>query len=187
MHDALTVDAAIERLHAGAVLAYPTEAVWGLGCDPFDQAAVMRLLSIKQRAVEKGLILVAATTAQLDDVVDWAALEDGALHDVRESWPGPHTWVVPSRASVPPWITGRHDGVAVRVSAHPVVAALCHGFGGVLVSTSANTAGEPAPRTRAQIEPALSTAVDGVVGGETSGGSGPTPIRDARSGTRLRS
>ncbi|MGH6977933.1 MAG: Sua5/YciO/YrdC/YwlC family protein, partial [Brevundimonas sp.] len=139
-------------LHAGGVIAYPTEAVWGLGCDPFDEAAVLRLLAIKQRPVDKGLILIAASVTQLDGLADWDALPDARRDDVLASWPGPHTWIMPATARVPRWITGVHDGVAMRVSAHPVVIALCDAFGGVLVSTSANPAAAPPPRTLATID-----------------------------------
>ena len=173
-------------LHAGGVIAYPTEAVWGLGCDPFDETAVRRLLAIKQRPVDKGLILVAASLPQLDGLVDWDALLPVRRDAVFASWPGPHTWVVPATARTPRWITGAHDSVAVRVSAHPVVVALCDAFGGALVSTSANPAGAPAPRTLASIDARLLAATDGGVPGETSGLPRPTPIRDARSGAEIR-
>ncbi|MCD9033723.1 Sua5/YciO/YrdC/YwlC family protein [Luteimonas sp. Y-2-2-4F] len=183
---ALAIPDAARRLRAGAVLAYPTEAVWGLGCDPFDEAAVRRLLAIKSRPPDKGLILVAAEPAQLDGLVDWASLPPARRDAVAASWPGPHTWVVPAAARVPRWITGEHDGVAVRCSAHPQVAALCRAFGGALVSTSANSAGAPPPRTLGALEPALREAIDGVVEGESGDLDRPTPIRDARDGRALR-
>lgn len=170
----------------GGVIAYPTEGVWGLGCDPFDEAAVLRLLALKQRSVDKGLILVAATPAQLDGLVDWSALPHDRRESVLDTWPGPHTWIVPATPQVPRWVTGAYDSVAVRVSAHPVVIALCQAFGGVLVSTSANQAGEPAPRARAELDPAIVAGVDAVVAGETSGLARPSSIRDARNGHELR-
>jgi L-threonylcarbamoyladenylate synthase len=173
-------------LHAGGVVAYPTEAVWGVGCDPFDETAVLRLLAIKQRPVDKGLIVVAAALSQLDGLADWDGLPPLRRDAVFATWPGPHTWVVPATARVPDWITGRYDSVAVRVSAHPVVIALCDAFGGVLVSTSANPAAAPAPRTLASIDPGLLAALDGSVPGETGGLPRPTPIRDARSGVEVR-
>lgn len=180
------LDHAIATLRRGGVIAYPTEAVWGLGCDPFDQAAVMRLLALKQREVGKGLILVAADVAQFDSLADWGALTDTQRGSVLASWPGPHTWIVPATARAPRWITGDHDGIALRVGAHPLVVALCNGFGGAIVSTSANRAGAPPPRTLDEFDPDLRNAVDAIVAGETSGLSRPTPIRDARSGAALR-
>jgi len=182
----LTPADAATALHAGGVVAYPTEAVWGLGCDPFDEAAVLRLLAVKQRPVDKGLILIAASVAQLDGLADWDALPSERRDAVRASWPGPHTWIIPATARVPRWITGAHEGVAMRVSAHPVVIALCEAFGGVLVSTSANPAGAPPPRTADALDPALLAAIDGCVPGDTGGLARPTPIRDARSDAELR-
>lgn len=177
---------AAAALKRGAVIACPTEAVWGLSCDPFAEAAVGRLLAIKQRPLDKGLILVAAASAQFDGLADWNALPPARRDAVLATWPGPHTWIVPATSRVPRWITGTHAGVALRVSAHPVVAALCEAFGGALVSTSANPAGAPPPRRVAEFEPALLSALDGVVDGDVGDLPRPTPIRDARSGAELR-
>lgn len=175
----------LAALRAGGVVAYPTEAVWGLGCDPFDEAAVTRLLAIKQRPVDKGLILVAASVAQLDGLAHWDALATDRRDAVLASWPGPNTWVVPATARVPRWITGGHDGVALRVSAHPVVVALCSAFG-PLTSTSANLAGEPPARSRAELDPRLVGMLDATCFGETGAMASPTQIRDARTGEVLR-
>jgi len=180
------ISEAVAILHAGGVIAYPTEGVWGLGCDPFNETAVLRLLALKQRPVDKGLILVAAATTQLDDLVDWDRLEPATRDEVLASWPGAHTWILPVDARVPRWITGAHDGIAVRVSAHPVVAALCTGYGGTLVSTSANIGGMPAPRAQEELAVDIGAGVDLIVAGETSGLAQATPIRDARSGRVIR-
>lgn len=183
----LDIAAAAACLQRGGVIAYPTEAVWGLGCDPADQAAVLRLLAIKQREVDKGLILIAADVEQLRRWVDFAALPEPQLANVLASWPGPNTWIVPAAAATPRWITGDHDGIAVRVSAHPLVVALCTAFAGALVSTSANPAGAPPPKALSEFDPGLLEALDGVLAGETGGLERPTAIRDARSGRVLRS
>lgn len=180
------VVAAARVLREGGVVAYPTEAVWGLGCDPLQEDAVQRLLAIKQRDVAKGLILIAAQRAQFDGLLDWDALPDERRAVVEASWPGPNTWIVPATSRVPPWITGAHAGVAVRVSAHPIVAALCDAFGGVLVSTSANRAGEPPAYDRGQLDPVLLAQLDAVCEGETGGLAAPTAIRDAATGAVLR-
>ena len=167
-------------LRRGGVVAYPTEAVWGLGCDPFDEAAVLRLLAIKQRPVDKGVILIAGALDQFDGLLDWEALEPAQRQAVLDSWPGPNTWIVPTTARVPRWITGSHDGVAVRVSAHPDVIALCAAFGGPLVSTSANLAGEPPAFSREALDPRVAAEVDGVGTGETGGPTSPQGNPDAR-------
>ncbi|QNU14989.1 Sua5/YciO/YrdC/YwlC family protein [Thermomonas sp. XSG] len=176
----------VAALHRGGVIAYPTEGVWGLGCDPRDEAAVLRLLALKQRDVAKGLILIASSEAQLAPFIDTASLGGSQLAEVRASWPGPNTWIMPASKDAPSWITGAHDGIAVRVTAHPLVRALCDGFGGALVSTSANIASEPSPRTRAELDPRIVAGVDAVTDGETLGRAQPSTIRDARSGAVLR-
>ena len=129
----------IAALRGGGVIAYPTEAVWGLGCDPANAAAVERLLALKQRDMAKGLILVAADLAQVESLLH--GLDSQQRQRVLASWPGPHTWVVPVSADFPLWVRGQHDSVALRVSAHAGVQALCRAFGGPLVSTSANRSG----------------------------------------------
>lgn len=177
---------AAQALHRGGVIAYPTEAVWGLGCDPFAEAAVLRLLAIKQRPVDKGVILVAGALEQFEGLLDWSLLATDRSEAVSASWPGPHTWIVPATGRVPHWITGAHDGVAVRVSAHPTVVALCAAFGGPIVSTSANIGGEPPAFARDALAPMLLVQLDGITEGETGGLASPTPIRDARTGAQLR-
>jgi L-threonylcarbamoyladenylate synthase len=186
MAAALTLEDAARAIRDGGVIAYPTEAVWGLGCDPFNEAAVTRLLAIKQRDVAKGLILVAGERAQFDGLLDWGTLPAVRLAAIEAGWPGPNTWIVPATAGVPRWITGAHHGVAVRVSAHPLVAALCGKFGGPLVSTSANRAGAPPAFDRAELDPELLALLDGVSEGETGGLAAPTAIRDALTGAVLR-
>ncbi|RDZ27511.1 Sua5/YciO/YrdC/YwlC family protein [Lysobacter silvisoli] len=182
----LPIADAASLLRRGGVLIYPTEAVWGIGCDPFDRTAVLRLLDIKQRPVEKGMILIAGELAQFDGLLDWNALPDERRQAVLASWPGPHTWIVPASARVPAWIRGEHAGVAVRVSAHPTVVALCAAFGGALVSTSANLAGAPPAHARAALDPAVLARADGLSIGETGGLAAPTAIRDALSDAVLR-
>ena len=180
IHEAATV------LQTGGVVAYPTEGVWGLGCDPRDHESVLRLLAIKQRTVDKGLILIASHLDQLRPFLDIAAMPIDNLAAVLASWPGPHTWVMPASSDAPQWITGVHAGIAVRISAHAPVIELCNAFGGALVSTSANLSGEPAPRTRMGLDPALLRQVEGVLHGETGGRSSPTVIHDAITGAALR-
>lgn len=186
MPTVLTPIQAAAAMHAGAVIAYPTEGVWGLGCNPMDDATVTRLLTIKQRDIAKGLILIAADEQQLAPYVDLDALPRERLMEVRVSWPGPNTWIVPASVSAPAWITGVHRGIAVRVSAHPDVIALCNAFEGAIVSTSANLAGQAAARRRDELDPSLLADIDGVCAGETGGRSSPSVIRDALSGDVLR-
>ncbi|TWI01676.1 L-threonylcarbamoyladenylate synthase [Luteimonas cucumeris] len=186
MSQSLSLADAATAFMNGSILAYPTEAVWGLGCDPRNEAAVLRLLAIKQRPLDKGLILIAAHLDQLRPFLDLSALPAERLAEVLASWPGAHTWAMPASANAPRWITGAHDGIAVRVSAHPLVIALCDAFCGALVSTSANPGGEAPPRALSEFDPALLASIDGIVDGDTGGLARPTPIRDALTGAELR-
>jgi L-threonylcarbamoyladenylate synthase len=182
----LSIPEAATSLQTGGVIAYPTEAVWGLGCDPRNEQAVLRLLAIKQREVDKGLILIASHLDQLRPFLNLAAVPAKNLAEVFASWPGPHTWVMPASTAAPRWITGAHDGIAVRISAHPLVIELCNAYGGTLVSTSANRAGQPAALTRQTLDPAVLEGIDGLVAGETGGLGAPTAIRDALTGAAIR-
>lgn len=185
MHE-LTLERAVAALHAGGVIAYPTEAVWGLGCDPRQEAAVRRLLQIKRRPVEKGVIVVASGLERLRDWLDPDALPPARRAAVFASWPGPNTWILPASRHAPAWITGRHRGIAVRISAHPLVARLCQAWEAPLVSTSANLAGMPPARRRDELDPALLRDIDGLLDGATGGLAQPTPIRDALTGDVVR-
>ncbi|MGH8040514.1 MAG: L-threonylcarbamoyladenylate synthase, partial [Rudaea sp.] len=102
------------------------------------------------------------------------------------TWPGPHTWIFPRAATTPMWLAGAHAGIALRVTAHPLAAALCRAFGGALVSTSANRHGEPPARSAAQARAAFGTELAYILDGETSGLDRPTTIRDALSGETIR-
>ncbi|MCY1178043.1 Threonylcarbamoyl-AMP synthase [compost metagenome] len=167
----------------GGVIAYPTEAVWGLGCDPWNEDAVYRLLAIKARPVEKGLILVADNIRQFDFLL--ADLPEAWQHQLASTWPGPNTWLVPHQERLPDWITGEHASVALRVSEHPLVRELC-ALTGPLVSTSANPAGRPAARTRLRIEQYFHDELDGVLGGALGGRRNPSLIRDLVTGQVVR-
>ena len=177
---------AAAALRRGALLVYPTEAVWGLGCDPFDAAALQRLLALKQRPQAKGMILIGADLEQFATLIDLDVLPAARRDAVLATWPGPNTWTVPCTTRVPETLRGEHATLAMRVSAHPAVVALCRAFGGPLVSTSANLAGAPPARRRDELDPALFAGVAGILAGETGGLERPTPIRDALSGDVLR-
>jgi L-threonylcarbamoyladenylate synthase len=175
---------AVRILHAGGVIAYPTEAVYGLGCDPQDAAAVERVLNLKHRPVEKGVILIAGDVAQLDSYV---TLSPSLYSRVAGSWPGPVTWLLPAGPRARSWLTGGRDTLAVRVTAHPQAAELCRAFGGPLVSTSANPSGRRPARTALEVRVRFGAGVlDLILAGKTGPQKSPTEIRDARSGAILR-
>lgn len=139
-------------IEQGGVIAYPTEAVWGLGCDPRNDKAIERVLQLKDRPWQKGLVVVAASLEQLDEYL--LPLSTTDLAQVSASWPGPVTWVLPCKETVSPLLRGetRNDqpALAVRISAHPLVKALCEKTG-PLVSTSANPAGREPARSLVQL------------------------------------
>ncbi len=173
-------------LHEGGVVAYPTEAVWGLGCDPFNEAAVQRLLSLKKRPVEKGVILVASRVEQIAPLFD--PLSASEKEKLLASWPGPNTWLLPDPDNlIPSWIKGEHASVAVRISDHPGVAALCDAFGGCIVSTSANPAGSEPARSLLRVSVYFARRTDYIVPGVIGKLAQPTQIRDLRDSRVVRS
>ncbi|WP_456372156.1 L-threonylcarbamoyladenylate synthase [Thiolapillus sp.] len=174
---------AAHRLRLGGVLAWPTEAVWGIGCDPLNPHAVRRLMAIKQRTFSKGLILVGASYEQIRPYI--LPLPEKQMQPVHESWPGPHTWLLPASPDTPAWITGASSLVAVRVSAHPLTRELCLSFGGALTSTSANRSGHPPARNALQLR-LRCPDTDAVLHGPCGDLPRPTPIRNALSGEVIR-
>ncbi|MCE7950108.1 MAG: threonylcarbamoyl-AMP synthase [Xanthomonadales bacterium PRO7] len=176
---------AVAALRAGGVVAYPTEAVYGLGCDPQDHAAFNRVFTLKQRPPTQGVLLIAADFAQVERYID-ATTPVAAIERARASWPGPYTWIFPRAANVPGWIAGNHAGIALRVTAHPVAAALCRAFGGAIVSTSANRHGEAPARSAEQVRTAFGSEVSYILDGAVGGQERPTTIRDAISGEQVR-
>ncbi len=173
---------AVAELRRGGVLAYPTEGVWGLGCDPRNRRALRKILALKARPQKKGVLLVAANQAQTRFY--WQATEPLALQP-EAYWPGT-TLVLPASRPCPAWIRGQHDGIALRVSAHPGIRALCRAFGGAIVSTSANPAGKRPARSLRELRRHFGR--DLLTLPARLGGQGrPSRIIDARSGKILRS
>ncbi|GHE21894.1 L-threonylcarbamoyladenylate synthase [Halomonas urumqiensis] len=179
------LDAAVSALRSGGVIAYPTEAVWGLGCDPDNDEALAHLLRLKARDPAKGMILVAASIAQFAPWLEGLPL---ALHaPLVDSWPGPNTWLVPDNGRSHALVRGAHERVALRVSDHPVVVALCDAFGGPVVSTSANKASEAPAMSAAQVQSIFSDGLAAILDGPLGGHERPSTIRDLASGQVLRS
>ena len=144
----------------------------------------MRLLALKRRDPAKGVILIADSFEQLRPYT--GPIPQERLELVESHWPGPSTWLLPAAPWVPYWLTGRHTTLAMRVTAHPLAAALCREAGMPLVSTSANLSGRPPARSPLQVRMRCGNDVDLLLHGSTSGLAKPTPIRDAMTGERLR-
>lgn len=164
-------------------MAYPTESVYGLGCDPFNEGAVLRLLAIKQRPVDKGLILIGADLAQL---LPYVILTEEQQQQLEAGWPAPLTYLVPITDAVPAWVRGRHTKVAIRVPDHPLARQLCQRVGHPIISTSANLSGRPSARNPFQVARQLGDQLDFIVTGACDRASKPSTIIDLESGRTLR-
>ena len=175
---------AVAALRGGGVIAYPTEGVWGLGCDPLNAVAVDRLLAMKRRSWSKGLILIASDFSQLENFIELPSRT--AQKRAFSTWPGPSTWVFPAAAALPMWVSGERDTVAVRVTAHPVARALCETFGDAVVSTSANREGGAPALSASQVRLLFGRELSAVLPGALGGLDRPTVIRDVTSGLILR-
>ncbi len=185
-HPALNA-AFLQRLRChfrrGGLIAYPTESCFGLGCDPRNARAVRCLLRLKGRPQNKGLILIADKAQRLKGYI--APLDAAQQQRVGETWPGPHTWLAPVGKKAARWLRGQHNSIAVRVTAHPLAAALSHCLGSALVSTSANRAGLKPLKTYTACRKAFGDrvlAVPGKIGNRKK----PSIIRDLASGRIIR-
>ncbi len=174
---------AARALANGELVAYPTEGVYGLGCDPRCEDAVTKILTLKGRSAAKGFILIADRWEVLRPFV---ALAASPLAVPLPLEPAPCTWVFPAARGCPLALRGEHETVAVRVTPHPVARRLSALFGGPIVSTSANPSGGRAARSAREVQTffpnGLALVLDGPLGGLT----GPTEIRDARDGRVIR-
>ncbi len=181
--DADGIAAAARALTAGELVAYPTEGVYGLGCDPRSGEALGKLLALKGRPTTKGFILIAD---RWEALCSFVALDACPLVVPLPLVPAPCTWVFPAAVGCPAALCGDHATVAVRVTAHPVAARLSALFGGPIVSTSANPSGGRAARAVREVQDAFPDGLAVVLDGPLGGLAGPTEIRDARDGRVLR-
>ncbi len=138
------------HLKRGGLIAYPTESCYGLGCDPHNRNAVLRLLKLKQRPQRKGLILIASHYHQVARYLQPLTLaeQDRLRHDGAQAV----TYLLPTRHSTPRWLRGAHDTLAVRLTAHPFARQLCRSASSALVSTSANRSGQRPAKTYAECQ-----------------------------------
>ena len=176
---------AVLALRAGGIVAYPTEAVYGIGCDPWDRAAVVRVFAVKHRPGRKRCIVMAAHPSQLGRLVDIHARQFTRF--ASRYWPGPVTLVAPACDRAPEWLVDADGTVATRVTDHPVAGGLCASFRGPLISTSANRAGRPPLRDVFSVRAAFGTEIDWYVPGRVGGLDSPTRIIDVRDGRMIRS
>jgi len=171
------IQTAVKFLNDGEIIAYPTEAVYGLGCDPHNLSAINRLLTIKQREWHKGLILIAAEFAQLTPFI--LPLSSEILQRVQATYPSAITWLLPARPQVSELLRGNSDKIAVRVTAHSQAAALCQAWGGALISTSANVSTQPPATTADQVQQIFGNSIGYILSGKVGTRTRPSEIRDA--------
>lgn len=175
---------ALAILRGGGVIAYPTEAVYGLGCRADDEAAVARIRRLKARPAIEGMIILIDS---LDSLADWIdPLEPGQGSLLAASWPGPETWLLPASERAPVWLTGRGHRLAARLPDHPLCRRLLRGLGTALVSTSANRREQPPARTAAEADRIFGDDIDLVLEGPLGDLESPTRIRDLESGEVIR-
>lgn len=175
---------AITALRAGGIIAYPTEFCFGLGCDPQNVDALARLLEIKRRKKEQGVILVASNLSQ---VTEYASLDSLPMRErIVGSWPGPNTWIMPVNGLVSTWLRGKHLSIAMRVSAHPICLSLCDEFGHAIVSTSANRHGQDALLCADDVRDEFVNELDFIIDAPVGGATNASTIRDAITGEQFR-
>jgi len=176
---------AVGALRGGGIIAYPTETVYGLGCDPLNPDAIENLLSLKQRPVEKGLILIGAKLEHLQPYID---IDDAELlQKLKTTGPQPTTWVVPARKHTPAWLTGQHSSIAVRITSHPIAAAICTRFENAIVSTSANPSKLPSACSSLTVNRYFHGKLDYVLHNSIKLDNKPSEIRDLLSDKVFRS
>ncbi len=165
----------------GCIFAYPTEAVYGLGCDPDNEDAVLKLLKIKNRPVNKGLILVASDFSQVEKY-----LKPLNSKQKKQSEPSATTYVYPALDSAPKWLTGNFNSLAIRISKHPLTHELCKTLGSAIVSTSANLSGQEPAINTTEVENLFNGLIDAILDGNTGNSLKPSTIRDSISGEIIR-
>ena len=170
----------------GGVLSYPTEAVFGLGCDPDNINAVNQLLALKQRPVSKGLILLAGEFEQLSPYLDLSNVTREQLTQILARWPDGITQVLPAAKTIPSYLTGNFTTIAVRLTTQSDVVSLCAETGKPIVSTSANFSGQPPAKTWQEVEHSLGDHLDYIIKGHTLKFEKPSTIIDGLSGNVFR-
>ena len=171
-------------LKQGGLIAYPTEAVFGLGCLPDKTETIKKLLQLKLRPTEKGLILLAADLSQLEPYIN--PLENDVLEKIQSSWPGPTTWIVPTSSRTSSLIRGKFQSIAIRISAHPIVRELCQQCHSPIISTSANITGKNMSYSALDVRLTFNDQLDYILNAPLGDSDKPTVIKDALSDQIIR-
>jgi L-threonylcarbamoyladenylate synthase len=154
------VDQCLEVLRQGGVILYPTDTVWGLGCDATNAAAVDRIFAIKQRPAAKSMIVLVADERE---VLQYVASADLQVFDYLQSASKPTTVIYEGAIGLAENVMSDDGSIGIRIVDEPFCRHLIRRFRKPLVSTSANISGQPAPRIFAEIPEAVRQSVDYVV------------------------
>ncbi len=175
----------VDALNTGHVIAYPTEAVYGVGCDPHNAQSIETIYALKKRPANKGFILI---SHHWDIIAPWISpLSPFRMEDILNTWPGPITWILPASPLLPPHLKNKNNTIAVRITAHPFSKTLCEAFNKPLVSTSANLAGHSPCYTPQCIQTTFSKDIAFIVDAPLGTLRCPTEIREGSTGNILRS
>ncbi|MCP4979702.1 MAG: L-threonylcarbamoyladenylate synthase [Gammaproteobacteria bacterium] len=174
----------IHAVSQGAVFGYPTDTIWGFGCHPLITAGVNRILQIKNRSPEKGLILL---SSRLEYCAAYTGVDTNLLKPIQCNAENPTTWLVPASDFCPPWIRGNHATVAIRITDHPFLRTVCDRLEAPIVSTSANRSGKTCVRNALQMRKQFDDELDFIVTGFDTGGNQPSEIKSLDCGITLRS
>ncbi len=161
---------ATKIIRRGGIIAYPTEAVFGLGCDPLNYTAVKNLCLLKNRSLSKGLILIAS---QPEQILSYISATPAQLKKLSAITTTPVTWLIPAHPDCPAWLTGKHDSIAIRITRHPVASELCQRLGQALVSTSANISHQTAARKALDVQRIFGDSLDMIMHADTGGAQAP--------------
>jgi L-threonylcarbamoyladenylate synthase len=168
LHEAATT------IRMGGVIAYPTETFYGLGCEPSDPDATMRICRIKERA-ENPLPLICSDVETAKLVVEFNPVAEKLA---KRFWPGPLTLVLPSKVTYPMWVTHGKTTLGIRVSSNKTAQRIASLSGGVIVSTSANKSGKPPHNNAQDVIKEIGREVDIVVDGGYTPGGEPSTVLD---------
>ena len=165
------------------IFAYPTEGVWGIGCNPFSEKAVKKLILLKKRPKNKGIIILGGSMEQLTPFTEH--LDEKLKKRMYSKWPGPHTWLVSSSSRTPKWLLGPTGLIALRLSSHKTVIKLTETLGMPICSTSANLSGNEPAKDSNEIRTFFKDKVL-IIEGELGSLKKPTPVQDLESKEWLR-
>lgn len=165
-----------EVIRQGGVIAYPTDTFYGLGCDPFNEAAIERLFAIKQREWDKPILLIISDPS----FVVWLTSERNERFErlSQHFWPGPLTLVLRASERLPSTLTGETGTIGIRLPDHALCRRIVNAAGGVLTGTSANLTGQPSAATAEGVQNQLGETLDLIVDGGPTPGGAPSTVLD---------